>query len=213
MALARDQRADRQHLACWSARAGAARRVIGAGHHGADAAGGNVKARGEGIRRHRAGDDQTVQARQQALLDLFQPGLNGLAQAGFQRDGMMDQTGGAAGGERVLQSLERGQRETVDHRLRVRGQAVPRGAGGIARQVIGQGKHAGQFHHIHDVTGRAGLRDDAAVIAIAAGHGVERRRNDQRQVHGSLPWTFPMAPGYAGGPSVREKSPVRSCPR
>src|SRR5678815_2366490 len=41
---------------------------------------------------------------------------------------------------------------------------------------------AGQFDHAHRMTRFAKAGDDAAVVFVAAGHRVERRRHDQAEV-------------------------------
>ena len=115
-----------------------------------------------------AGDDQPAQMCEQAALDIGQRCLRGFAQSGFQREGMVDQADRTTCRYRVIQTAERRQGEAVDHRFAVGRQTIPRGAGGIAGEVIDDGKVADQFDDVDGVTKQTQAGDDAAVIAIAA---------------------------------------------
>ena len=183
VALARHQRADRQDLAGRAAGAMAAWRVIGARHHHGDARARHAELRGQPLGGRLAGDDHPRQPRQQPLLDATQPGAIALAEAGLQRGRMMDQRHRPARGEGIVHARERRQRQAVDQRPAGFGQRVPCGAGGVTRGVVGQRMRATQLDHVDVVSGRAQPGDDAAVVGITAGDGLERCRDDQCEAH------------------------------
>ena len=200
MPLARHQRADRKDLAARTARARAPRRIVGARHHHGDARAIDAEVGDEALGRGFAGDDQPMQAAVQPLLHATQRFAFGFGEAGFQRGGMVDQADRAARRQRILHAREGRQRQSVDHRARCIGEAVPRGTRRIARGIVGQRKCPREFHHAHRVALRAQFRHHAAIVAIATGDLVERRRNDEGDVHHAI---GPSQTAHACGPARR----------
>ena len=81
MPLARHQRADREDVAGRSARAGAARRIVGAGHHDLDAVAIDAEVRSEPFGGRLAGHDDPREPWQQAFLDAEQRSAVALSEA------------------------------------------------------------------------------------------------------------------------------------
>ena len=68
------------------------------------------------------------------------------------------------------------------------GDAVPGGAGGIARSFVGQRMRACKFDHLHRVAGLAQAGDDAAIVGVAAGDGRKWSGDEEAELrHGRRP--------------------------
>ena len=99
----------------------------------------------------------------------------------------MDQPDGAARRQILRQRREGGKAEAVQHDplfRRAGGECLARGG---FRRRVGHRVPAGELHHAHRMATLAQPGGDAAVIAVAAAHRVERGGDEEGDVHATAP--------------------------
>jgi len=113
---------------------------------------------------------------------------------------MMDQANDTACRHGIGAAVEGGESKPVDNRRRSRRQRIERGGSECNCDIIGRRMTPGQFDRTHLVAARAQAPDHAAVVGVAAGDGVERGGNDERDLYQR------MGPSYAAQASGLSRS-------